>query len=105
MEVFAHGSFGPKPLRLRLPERWSEVDLDELGSACHLLIRFYMADCRFATTSAGGAHLGPDVPSGRPSKARHDSCQNEMACGKADPGSGTQRRTKANLRDMRQSIL
>src|ERR1700680_1833597 len=48
MEILTHGSFGPEPLRLGLPDWWPELNLDELGSTCHLLIRFYMPDWRFA---------------------------------------------------------
>jgi hypothetical protein len=42
VEVLADWSFGSKPLRLGLPDRRPELNLDELGSACHQLIQFYM---------------------------------------------------------------
>ena len=44
MKVFAYRSFGPEPFRLGLPEWWPKFNLNELGSACHLLIQFYMPD-------------------------------------------------------------
>src|SRR5580692_4476181 len=37
MEVFAYWSLGSEPLRLGLPDWPGEVDLDELGSTCHLI--------------------------------------------------------------------
>jgi hypothetical protein len=46
VEVLAHGSFRPEPLRFGPPNRWSDVDLNELGSTCHVS-QFYMASWRF----------------------------------------------------------
>jgi hypothetical protein len=37
VEVLAYGGFSPKPLRLGLPHRRRNVDLNELESTCHLL--------------------------------------------------------------------
>jgi hypothetical protein len=36
MEVVADRSFGTEPVRLGLPDWGADIDLDELGSACHV---------------------------------------------------------------------
>jgi len=36
VKILAHGSLGPEPFRLELPDRGPEFYLYKLGSACHL---------------------------------------------------------------------